>query len=72
MESRLDIAEVELSVLTAQYLGTRCIGDDIDTLVTELSAWHTQQRNRQQKGVDWRFTTIDVRTKLKRLCPMFI
>jgi hypothetical protein len=59
-----------LSVLAAQCLGTRCIGD-IQTLNSELSVWHTQ-RNQKQKGVDWQFTTADARTKLKRLYPVII
>jgi hypothetical protein len=46
--SWLDIAELELSALAAQCLGTRRIGD-IVTLIAELAAWHTQ-RNQKQKG----------------------
>jgi hypothetical protein len=68
--SWLDIAEVELSALAAQCLGSRRIGS-IQTLNAQLSAWHTQ-RNRKQKGVDWRFTTADARIKLKRLYPEII
>jgi hypothetical protein len=68
--SWLDIAEVELSALAAQCLGARRIGD-IDTLNAELSAGDTQ-RNRKQKGVDWQFTTVDARIKLKRLYPQII
>jgi hypothetical protein len=68
--SRPDIAEVELSALAAQCLGSQRISD-MKTLNAELSAWHTQ-RNRKQKGVDWQFTTTDARTKLKRLYPVII
>jgi hypothetical protein len=68
--SWLDIAEVELSALAAQCLGSRRIGN-IQTLNVELSAWHTQ-RNKKQKGVDWQFTTADARIKLKRLYPEII
>jgi hypothetical protein len=68
--SWLDIAEVELSALTAQCLGVRRIGN-IDILNAELSAWDTQ-RNRKQKGVDWQFTTEDARIKLKRLYPQIV
>jgi hypothetical protein len=68
--SWLDIAELELSALAAQCLGTRRIGD-IQTLNVELSVWHTW-RNRNQKGVDWQFTTADARTKLKRLYPEIV
>jgi hypothetical protein len=66
----LDSTELELSALTAQCLGARCISDRA-TLNTELSAWHTQ-RNRKRKGVDWQFTTANARTKLKRLYPQII
>jgi hypothetical protein len=68
--SWLDIAEVELSALAAQCLGSRRIGS-IATLNAELSAWH-RQRNQKQKGVDWQFTTTDARTKLKRLYPEIV
>jgi hypothetical protein len=68
--SWLNIAEIELSAMAAQCLGSRRIGD-IQTLNRELEAWHTQ-RNKSQKGVDWRFTTTDARIKLKRLYPIII
>jgi hypothetical protein len=40
------------------------------TLRNELSAWEVE-RNKNQKGVDWQFTTADARIKLKRLYPQF-
>ena len=64
--SWLNIAEIELSVLSGQCLDRRI--DRIELLRTECSAWD-QRRNDQQKGVDWRFTTTDARIKLKRLYP---
>ena len=64
--SWLNIAEMELSVLSGQCLDRRI--DRIDRLRGECSAWD-QQRNERQKGVDWRFTTADARIKLKRLYP---
>ena len=64
--SWLNIAEIELSVLSGQCLDRRI--DRIERLRTECSAWD-QRRNGQQKGVDWRFTTSDARIKLKRLYP---
>lgn len=66
--SWLNIAEIELSVMTSQCLGRR-IGK-IETLARELSAWE-RNRNQIQKGVDWQFTTDDARIKLKRLYPQF-
>ena len=68
--SWLDIAEIELSALAAQCLGTRRI-PSIEFLNKELAAWETR-RNADQKGVDWQFTTDDARIKLKRLYPVIL
>jgi hypothetical protein len=64
--SWLNIAEIELSVLTQQCLDRRIA--DIETLRQETQAWENK-RNVQQKGVDWQFTTAEARIKLKRLYP---
>jgi hypothetical protein len=64
--SWMNIAEIELNVLTRQCLCRR-IGDG-PTLIVEVSAWETR-RNASQTGVDWQFTTADARVKLKRLYP---
>lgn len=64
--SWLNIAEIELSVLATQCLDRR-IPDSI-TLTQEVAAWE-RQRNAAQCRVDWRFTTPNARTKLKRLYP---
>jgi len=64
--SWLNIAEIELAVLSRQCLDRRI--DALETLRQECSAWD-RQRNALQKGVDWRFTTDDARIKLKRLYP---
>lgn len=66
--SWLNIAEIELSVMTGQCLGRRI--PSIQELASELSAWE-HCRNSSQKGVDWQFTTVDARIKLKRLYPQF-
>ena len=66
--SWLNIAEIELSVMTRQCLGRRIA--DIDSLGRELAEWESN-RNTTQKGVDWQFTTHDARPKLKRLYPQF-
>jgi hypothetical protein len=68
--SWLDIAEIELSALAIQCLGTRRI-PRIESLNKELAAWETQ-RNAGQKGVNWHFTTDDARIKLKRLYPIIL
>ncbi len=64
--SWLNIAEIELNVLTRQCQSRRI--PDQSTLAAELDAWQTE-RNRQQKGVDWQFTTEKARVKLKHLYP---
>jgi len=64
--SWLNIAEIELSVLTRQCLNRRI--PDIQTLRNEAKAW-AQSRNKKQKSVNWQFKTEDARIKLKRLYP---
>ena len=54
--------------MTKQSLERR--GSLIDSLRLELAEWESS-RNRNQKGVDWQFTTDDARVKLKRLYPQF-
>jgi hypothetical protein len=66
--SRLNIAEIELSVMERQCLKRRL--PDIETLNKELTAWQTE-RNKNQKKVDWQFTTKDARVKLKHLYPSY-
>jgi len=66
--SWLDIAEIELSALTVQCLGSRRI-PSIEQLNRELSAWGIN-RNTVQRSVDWQFTTHNARTKLKHLYPV--
>jgi DDE superfamily endonuclease len=64
--SWLNIAEIELSVLSRQCLDRRV--PDFATLAAEVTAW--QERRKAAGGtVDWRFTTDDARIKLKRLYP---
>jgi hypothetical protein len=64
--SRLNIAEIELSVFTGQCLSRRI--PDIDTLRAEAKHWELH-RNTKQKSVNWQFKTDDARIKLKRLYP---
>lgn len=66
--SWLDIAEIELSALGRQCLGSRRI-DNLQDLNHELKTWYVD-RNQKQKGVDWQFSTDDARIKLKRLYPI--
>ena len=64
--SWLNIAEIELRVLTGQCLNRRL--PDKQTLEREVAHWQNQ-RNFLQAKVDWRFSTDDARIKLKRLYP---
>lgn len=66
--SWLNIAEIELSALGRQCLGSRRI-DNLQALNRELEAWYCD-RNLKQKGVDWQLTTEDARVKLKLLYPV--
>jgi hypothetical protein len=65
--SWLNMVEVELSVLVRQCLGKRRL-PDIETLRREVGAW-AEERNRLGASVEWRFTTSDARTKLRKLYP---
>lgn len=64
--SWLNMAEIELSVLSRQCLDRRV--PDRATLAAEVAAWQ-DARNAAGGRVDWRFTTADARIKLKRLYP---
>lgn len=66
--SWLDIAEIELNVMTRQCLSRRIAS--IDVLRSELSAWEDERNNGQSK-VNWQFTTKDARIKLVSLYPEF-
>jgi hypothetical protein len=66
--SWLNIAEIELSVLTDQCIKSRI--PTFELLQQETKAWWTK-RNASQKFVDWQFKTEDARIKLKRLYPQF-
>ena len=65
--SWLDMAEIELSALTKQCLLNVRIPsvDDLDKI---LACW-SLNRNSNQKGISWQFTTADARIKLKHLYP---
>lgn len=64
--SWLNIAEIELNVLTGQCLNRRI--DDIGIVERESLAWQKYRNNKGAK-VNWQFTTDDARIKLKRLYP---
>ena len=64
--SWLDMAEIEIGVLSRQCLNRRI--PDQETLRTEINAWQ-EQRNQKAVCVNWRFTAEDARIKLKSLYP---
>jgi len=66
--SWLNMAEIELSVLSRQCLDRRIPTQH--KLQQEVAAW-VEERNAKHSSVDWRFTTEDARIKLKRLYPSF-
>ena len=64
--SWLNMAEIELNVLTGQCLKRRI--DDIEVVRKEVSAWQKFRNNKDAK-VKWQFATKDARIKLSRLYP---
>lgn len=64
--SWLNIAEIELNVMTRQCLSCRI--ESMNALRRELSAWE-QERNGNQATVNWQFRTKDARIKLVSLYP---
>lgn len=66
--SWLNIAEIELSVMTSQCLGRRI--PNIERLAVELGAWNFA-RNHAAIPVNWQFSTDDARIKLRSLYPIF-
>jgi hypothetical protein len=64
--SRLNMAEIELNVLTKQCLNRR-IGE-VNEMKEEVEAWQNARNNKNAK-IDWQFTTKNARIKLKRLYP---
>lgn len=65
--SWLNQAEIEWSLVSAQCLNRRIA--DRAMLEREVAAWQAE-RNAAKATVDWRFTSPDARTKLKRLYPV--
>jgi len=66
--SWLNIAEIELNVLTGQCLNRRI--NNIGTVRREVRAWQ-KFRNDKKAKVNWQFTTGNARIKLHRLYPTF-
>jgi hypothetical protein len=64
--SWLNVAEIELSVLSKQCLGRRI--ETAAELRRQVAAWE-EPRNDRADQVRWRFTTADARLKLRHLYP---
>jgi len=64
--SWLNMAEIELSVLSRQCLDRRI--PDQDALKREVATWQ-ENRNASARPMKWRFTNEDARVKLKKLYP---
>jgi len=64
--SWLNMAEIELSVLSHQCLKRRLPNQE--TLAAEVSAWQNE-RNASKARISWQFTTKDARIKLRHLYP---
>jgi transposase len=64
--SWLNMAEIELNVLTKQCLNRRI--DNKKTVREEVKAWQNHRNNKDAR-IKWQFTTKDARVKLHRLYP---
>lgn len=66
--SWLNIAEIELSVLSRQCLARRIPNQS--QLQEEVEAWEIK-RNKACRSINWQFTSKDARIKLKQLYPSY-
>lgn len=64
--SWLNVAEIELSVLSRQCLDRRM--PERSLITQEIAAWE-DRRNQEACTIDWQFTTDNARIKLKHLYP---
>lgn len=61
--SWLNMAELEIGILEKQCTGRRL--DNPELLASEVAAWQ-EQRNREKRGIQWKFTRQDADRKLGR------
>lgn len=64
--SWLNMAEIELSILSRQCLNRRIPSQDI--IKDEIAAWE-KVRNQEKATISWQFTTSNARVKLNKLYP---
>lgn len=67
--SWLNIAEIELNILSRQCLSRRLLS--IDIVRTELAAWESE-RNANRDIVNWHFSNTNARIKLVSLYPLLL
>ena len=67
--SWLNMAEIELSILSRQCINRRV--SNKQTLATEVSAWE-KDRNKLKVQINWQFKPDHARIKLKRLYPITV
>lgn len=67
--SWLNMAEIELSILSRQCLARRI--PERETLGREVNTWAVR-RNQHPTPMEWRFTADDARIKLKKLYPTIL
>lgn len=65
--SWLNVAEMELSVLSRQCIGRRF--ESAEAMADAMTQWQ-DQRNRASAGANWRLTTAEARIKLRGLYPV--
>lgn len=66
--SWLNMAEMELGLLSRQCVGTRRFATPA-AMDSAIAAWECE-RNERRAGTNWRFTAADARIKLKSLYPV--
>ena len=64
--SWLNMAEIELNMLTGQCLNRR-IGS-MEEMKVQVESWEKHRKNKESK-INWHFTTDDARIELMRLYP---
>jgi transposase len=67
--SWLNMAEIELNIMTRQCLSRRI--ETIELLKTELAAWESK-RNQCNAKIKWQFQTKDARVRLMSLYPTIV
>lgn len=68
--SRLNMAEIELSIFSRQCLLGEHMGSQ-ERLTSEVAAWQ-ERWSAAKSWVDWQFTTADACGKLKRFYPKLL